>query len=125
MSVSWLQSTFTQSLESAHQAWYSTSAAAAWGLVTFDWANSRQVWQNVHPHNNEELLTEQCRKIKALGTGTRCMVYRQNELSVQVRASETVPGRLSACSDGGVFRCGDSGKRRAARHRRPATHRGT
>ena len=82
----------TQSLKSSHfDAWYNTSAAAAWGLITFDWGNSRQAWQNVHPHNNEELLTEQCRRVKALGTGTCCMVYRQNELSVQVRASRARP----------------------------------
>lgn len=29
------------------------------------------------------MMTEQCRRVKAFGTGNRCMVYRQNELSLQ------------------------------------------
>jgi hypothetical protein len=58
---------------------------AAWGLVTFDWADGGDIWQNQHPHMNEALLTEQCKMVKAEGTGTKCMVYRQNELALQVR----------------------------------------
>ena len=39
------------------------------GLVTFDWADGGDIWQDVHPHNNEEVLMEQCKRVKALGTG--------------------------------------------------------
>lgn len=56
---------------------------AAWGLVTFDWADGGGIWQNQHPHMNEAVLLEQCRLVKAEGTGTKCMVYRQNELALQ------------------------------------------
>ena len=39
------------------------------GLVTFDWADGGDIWQDVHPHDNEEVLMEQCKHVKALGTG--------------------------------------------------------
>ena len=45
------------------------------------------VWQNQHPHNNEAVLVEQCRRVKAEGTGTRCMVYRNTELALQWQES--------------------------------------
>lgn len=57
--------------------------AAAWGLVTISWDLNQSYWQDVFPHPGEEVMTEQCRRIKLLGTGTKCMVYRQNELSLQ------------------------------------------
>ena len=41
------------------------------GLVTFDWADGGDIWQDVHPHDNEEVLMEQCKRVKALGTGAR------------------------------------------------------
>jgi hypothetical protein len=63
---------------------YSTpEKAAAWGLVTFGWDINADWWQNVHPHPGEEAMAKQCRGVKAQGTGSRCMVYRQNELSLQ------------------------------------------
>ena len=37
--------------------------------MTFDWADGGDIWQDVHPHNNEEVLMEQCKRVKALGTG--------------------------------------------------------
>eukprot|EP00747_Dinoflagellata_sp_TGD_P122383 gnl/TRDRNA2_/TRDRNA2_173612_c1_seq1.p1 gnl/TRDRNA2_/TRDRNA2_173612_c1~~gnl/TRDRNA2_/TRDRNA2_173612_c1_seq1.p1 ORF type:complete len:441 (+),score=32.31 gnl/TRDRNA2_/TRDRNA2_173612_c1_seq1:50-1372(+) len=67
----------------ANSSWYDPSKAAAWGLVTFDWQLGGDVWQNVHPHNAEEVYEEQCRRVKAQGTGTKCFVYRQVELSLQ------------------------------------------
>ena len=57
--------------------------AAAWGLVTFGWDIHADWWQNIHPHPGEKAMADQCRSVKAFGTGTRCMVYRQNELSLQ------------------------------------------
>ena len=35
--------------------------ASQWGVMNFDWANAGDIWQNVHPHNNEELLVKQVR----------------------------------------------------------------
>ena len=37
--------------------------------MTFDWADGGDIWQDVHPHDNEEVLMEQCKHVKALGTG--------------------------------------------------------
>ena len=37
--------------------------------MTFDWADGGDIWQDVHPHDNEEVLMEQCKRVKALGTG--------------------------------------------------------
>jgi hypothetical protein len=56
---------------------------SAWGLVTYPWNLNMSYWQDVHPHPGEAAMTRQCELVKALGTGTRCMVYRQNELSLQ------------------------------------------
>lgn len=93
-------STVTQSQAGPHGSYVDAAAGAAWGVVTFDWADARSIWQNVHPHTGEAALTEQCRRIKALGTGTKCMVYRQNELAVQWDKS----CRLAMTpSNGGMF----------------------
>ena len=75
-------STQIASLQNA-TGYYNAARAAAWGLVTFDWGDGRGIWQDQHPHDDEEVLAEQCRRVKALGTGTKCMVYRQTELAVQ------------------------------------------
>ena len=56
---------------------------SAWGLVTYPWNLNASYWQDVHPHPGEATMARQCQLVKALGTGTRCMVYRQNELSLQ------------------------------------------
>jgi hypothetical protein len=56
---------------------------ASWGIVTYPWNIDNAHWQNHFPHPGEEAMDEQCSKVKALGTGTKCMVYRQNELSLQ------------------------------------------
>ncbi len=48
----------------------------AQGLVTFDWADGGDIWQDVHPHNNEEVLMEQCKRVKALGTGATTDRFR-------------------------------------------------
>ena len=56
---------------------------SAWGLVTYPWNLNNSEWQNVHPHRGEQVMARQCALVKAHGTGTRCMVYRQNELSLQ------------------------------------------
>jgi hypothetical protein len=57
--------------------------ASRWGWINFDWSDANAVWQNNHPHDNEAVLVEQCKMVKAEGTGTRCMVYRNNELALQ------------------------------------------
>eukprot|EP01079_Euglenida_sp_SAG-EU17-18_P005731 gene5731-5669_t len=63
--------------------YFDPTAASRWGWITFDWSDANAVWQDEHPHNNEAVLVEQCRRVKALGTGTRCMVYRNTELALQ------------------------------------------
>jgi len=61
--------------------------ASRWGWVTYDWSLASGIWQNEHPHNNEAVLAEQCKRVKAQGSGTRCMVYRNNELALQWQES--------------------------------------
>jgi hypothetical protein len=51
--------------------------------VNFDWADGSGIWQDTHPHNNEAILVEQCKRVKAQGTGTKCFVYRNTELALQ------------------------------------------
>jgi hypothetical protein len=48
------------------------------------------------------VLTEQCKRIKAQGTGTRCMVYRQNELAVEWQESSRA-AMTQANADAGWF----------------------
>jgi hypothetical protein len=57
--------------------------ASQWGWINFDWSDGGDLWQNSHPHDNEAVLVKQCQMVKALGTGTRCMVYRNTELALQ------------------------------------------
>ena len=57
--------------------------ASRWGWMTFDWSDANAIWQDEFPHMNEAVLLEQCKKVKALGTGTKCMVYRNVELALQ------------------------------------------
>ena len=66
---------------------YDPHKAAGWGMVTFDWSIGFDQWKHISPHPGEAALLEQCRMVKAVGTGTRCMVYRQNSLSLQWQAS--------------------------------------
>lgn len=66
---------------------YNAEKAASWGMVTFDWSIGFDQWRQTLPHPGEAWLLEQCRLVKALGTGTRCLVYRQNSLSLQWQAS--------------------------------------
>ena len=61
--------------------------ASRWGWITFDWSDANKVWQDQHPHGNEAVLVQQCKMVKAEGTGTRCMVYRNNELALQWQES--------------------------------------
>ena len=61
--------------------------ASRWGWVNFDWSDANAIWQNEFPHMNEQVLVEQCRLVKAEGTGTKCMVYRNTELALQWQES--------------------------------------
>ena len=54
------------------------------GLVTFDWADGGDIWQDVHPHDNEEVLMEQCKRVKALGTGATTWIATPGSSSIRV-----------------------------------------
>ena len=63
---------------------YDAAKASRWGWLNFDWSDGSAVWQDKLPgHNDEAVMVEQCKRIKALGTGTRCFVYRNTELALQ------------------------------------------
>jgi hypothetical protein len=82
---------------------YDPRQASRWGVVTFDWADGAAIWQDQLPgHPGEAVLTEQCTRVKAMGTGTRCMVYRQNELAVQWQESSRA-AMTQANADAGWF----------------------
>ena len=49
-----------------------------------------------------QILEPRCKRIKAMGTGTRCMVYRQNELAVQWQESSRA-AMTQANADTGWF----------------------
>lgn len=62
--------------------------AARWGLVSLDWSIANRVWNTgLNNATGAATLVEQCRQIKeasaALGTATKCFVYRNTELALQ------------------------------------------
>jgi hypothetical protein len=79
---------------------YNAEKAASWGMVTFDWSIGFDQWRQTLPHPGEAWLLEQCRLVKALGTGTRCLVYRQNSLSLQWQASSR---RVQTAANSSMF----------------------
>jgi alpha-L-arabinofuranosidase len=82
---------------------YDAEKASQWGVITIDWQDGAALWQDALPgHTGEEVLTEQCKRIKAQGTGTRCMVYRQNELAVEWQESSRA-AMTQANADAGWF----------------------
>ena len=63
---------------------YDATKASRWGWLNFDWSDGSAMWQDKLPgHHDEAGMGEQCKRIKALGTGTRCFVYRNTELALQ------------------------------------------
>ena len=63
--------------------YFPATNASRWGWLNFDWSDANKIWQDHFPHPNEALLVKQCQQVVAKGTGTRCMVYRNNELALQ------------------------------------------
>lgn len=50
--------------------------SSLWGIVDFDWSNGKQDWANTKPMDCQERLLSQAKLVKALGTPTKVMVYR-------------------------------------------------
>ena len=48
---------------------------AQFAVVDFDWSNAKALWV-APPMRDEELLVEQCSRLKALNPNLRCFVYR-------------------------------------------------
>ena len=68
--------------------WYDPQFASKWGLVSFDWSNAKADWLAVTPHDCEERLVEQCKKIKTINPNVKCFVYRNTELALQWLSSQ-------------------------------------
>ena len=51
-------------------------AAAAYGIVDFDWSNAKAEWTKQHPMDCEERLVEQAKLIKAVNRDTKVFIYR-------------------------------------------------
>lgn len=62
---------------------YNPALAAQWGLVSFDALNEQADWLAVTPHDAEERLAEQCRRVKAVDSSTKCVVYRNTALALE------------------------------------------
>ena len=50
--------------------------SSLWGIVDFDWSNGKADWANQKPMDCQERLLAQAQQVKARGTGTKVMVYR-------------------------------------------------
>ena len=65
--------------------------AHPWGLVSLDWSVAASVWRGgggPEQATVEATLTENCRRIKAASPSTRCLVYHNLELALQVLESQ-------------------------------------
>ena len=77
--------------------WLDPVAAARWGLVSLDWSIAYDVWRgngNVSNMTGAATLVEQCRRIKAVDTTTKCFVYRNTELACVMGGGEGSEGGM-------------------------------
>ncbi len=58
-----------------------------WGLVSLDWSVAESIWLQPNRMNStcEATSVEGCRKIVAANPGSRCFIYHNMELALQVR----------------------------------------
>jgi hypothetical protein len=68
--------------------YFSATEAAQWGLVSFDALNAQAQWLDATPHDAEERLVEQCRRVKAVNNNTRCLIYRNTALALEWLSSQ-------------------------------------
>jgi len=66
---------------------FNFSAARPWGLVSLDNSAAEEVWgpdgRNRNDTMVEATLSENCRRMKAVSPGTRCLLYHNLELALQ------------------------------------------
>ena len=76
---------------------YDPHLAARFGAISFDHDNARTLWLSSFRNNSrrqvalpssEELLAEQCRRVKQVNPHTRCLVYRNAAVGIQWLSSE-------------------------------------
>jgi hypothetical protein len=67
--------------------YFNFSAQQPWGLVSLDNSAAEQVWGPNNRNRNDTMveatLSENCRRIKAVSPGTRCLLYHNLELALQ------------------------------------------
>jgi|EP01047_Picozoa_sp_COSAG01_P060926 hypothetical protein len=108
-------------------------AAAAYGVVDFDWSNSKAQWTSQAPMDCEESLVRQAELVKAVNPHTKVYVYRN-----LVRRSAGLPQNppRHPCTSSSAtpashmcalwLACGDAGQGAALVHERPdKDHRST
>lgn len=71
--------------------WTDSAEASKYGIVSFDWNNAKELWMRPHDPNSsscEAALLEQARRVKATGSGTRVLLYRNVMWALQWMESE-------------------------------------
>ena len=67
--------------------YFNFTDAQPWGLVSLDNSAAEQVWGPDNRNRNDTMveatLSENCRRIKAVSPGTRCLIYHNLELALQ------------------------------------------
>lgn len=65
-------------------------AGQVWGLLSLDWGTASSIWDvgGLMNATVEATLTTNCRMIKELSPGTRCFIYHNNELALEVLESQ-------------------------------------
>lgn len=97
----------TIAMPSNSTGFFDPALAAKFGLVSFDHGNARARWiTQMGTHSatlptSEELLLEQCAKVKAVNPHTKCFVYRNGQLGLQWLSSEAA--QMYNASAAGLF----------------------
>ena len=84
----------TLAMPSNSSGFFDPQLAAKFGLVSFDHGNNRAGWlpqmgsHSCATPSSEELMVEQCSKVKAINPLTKCFVYRNGQLALQWLSSE-------------------------------------
>ena len=111
--VSFRMNRSTVAMPANESGFFDPELAAKFGLVSFDQGNARALWQpSMQRHafrlpTSEELMVEQCRRVKAINPETKCFVYRNGELALQWLGSEAAQ-MYNATAAGLFLQTGDA-----------------
>ena len=67
------------------------ASTLGWGIIDFDWSNSKEIWAKNKPMNDEEMLFEQVQMTTKATPGTTVWVYRCSVYAYPYVSAGTLP----------------------------------